>query len=309
MRRRQFLRLTAAMIAGGLLSRDWLQSHAAGEPFDIYMTFDDGPSSNRDFKTGPTDVVLQILKDAQVSATFFLHGLHINDWDGPVMTRYLTDGHALGNHLWRQGGNTIADNPTNSLLAQQYLMAERRIRELLQKTDKDVYQQYLAQPKLFRRPGGDNGLSAFLNPANFRDLKYDPYLRVYQDDIAWLDGVYDYSGWHINGGESIPIKIAPQTPDAERQFILHGGHAYYGVMDFVQGGTPPARSVEADQGLIILMHDAAKNTDLMLPKLIQDLKDLGAQFRSLPRPGDKPNTKTVGIGYAPTYKTPDVAKS
>jgi hypothetical protein len=62
------------------------------------------------------------------------------------------------------------------------------------------------------------------------------------------------------------------------------------------------RSKEVDAGLIILMHDADKNTDIMLPKLIQTLRDLGAQFSPLPRPGDMPNTKTVGIGYEPTYQ-------
>ena len=83
----------------------------------MYLTFDDGPSSHKDFKTGPTDIVLQTLKDLNLSATFFLHGLHTNDWDGPVMVRYLMDGHAIGNHTWRQGGNTTLDHPTRSLLA------------------------------------------------------------------------------------------------------------------------------------------------------------------------------------------------
>ena len=51
----------------------------------------------------------------------------------------------------------------------------------------------------------------------------------------------------------------------------------------------------------MLLHDADKDTDEMLPQLIQSLTILGAQFKSLPRPIDKPNTKTVGIGYAPTF--------
>jgi len=273
---------------------------AAGDnaPFDVYMTFDDGPSSNRDFKTGATDIVLQTLKDHNAAATFFLHGLHINDWDGPVMVRYLNDGHALGNHLWRQGGNTIADHTPWALMARQYLEAEVRIRDLLEKTDKDVYARYLAQAKLFRRPGGNNGLNDFLDPKNQYDLMHEPYLQPYWDKVPWLIGVYDYSGWNINGGESIPVKIRPQTPDEERAFIIHGGHAYYGVSDYVQ-----PRSVEADQGLIILMHDADKDTDAILPQLIDDLRGIGANFRSLPRPTDQPNAKTVGIGYAPTPKT------
>ena len=295
------MRSALFLLGGSILLRNWQVARADPVPFDVYMTFDDGPSSNRDFKTGPTDIVLQTLKDNGAHATFFLHGFHITNWDGPVMVRYLADGHAIGNHLWQQGGNLIADKPTWALLARQYLMAEVRIRQLLQDTDQDAYTRYMAQPKLFRRPGGSNRLSDFLNPANFRDLTYEPYLRPYRDRIDWLNGVYDYSGWHINGGESIPLSIRPQTPDAERNFILHGGHGYYGVLDFLQGGSPPQRSIEAYDGLIILMHDADKDTVTMLPQLIQALRDLGAQFRVLPRPIDKPNTKTVGIGYAPTF--------
>ncbi len=299
MNRRHFLRLSALLTAGSLiLPRGWTPARADNDPFDVYMTFDDGPSSHKDFKTGPTDIVLQTLKENNAAATFFLHGLHINDWDGPVMIRYINDGHAIGNHLWRQGGNTIADNPAWALLARQYLEAEVRIRDLLQKTDQTVYAKYIAQPKLFRRPGGNNGLNDFLNPANLYDIQHEPYLKPYWDKVDWLTGVYDYSGWNVNGGESIPVEIRPETADAERTFVLQGGHAYYGVQNYVQ-----PRSVEADQGLIILMHDADKNTDDMLPQLITDLRAMGANFRSLPRPGDMPNSKTVGIGYAPTPKT------
>ncbi len=303
MRRRDFLRSALLTLSAGVFGRDdWLlRVRADPDPFDVYMTFDDGPSSNRDFKTGPTDLVLQTLKDNNAPATFFLHGLHVTDWDGPVMVRYLADGHAIGNHLWRQGGNTVGDKPSWPLLARQYLEAEVRIRQLLQDADRSAYIQYLAQPKLFRRPGGHNGLNEFLDPVNFKDLDHEPYLQPYWDRIDWLNGVYDYSGWHINGGESIPLSIRPETPTDELNFILHGGHGYYGVLDFLQGGIPPQRSVEAYEGLIILMHDADKDTVTMLPQLIQELRSLGARFRALPRPIDKPNSKTVGIGYAPTY--------
>ena len=303
MDRRTFLKTLAGFSAAGIAwtaQGRWLDA-ARGDtvqPFNVYMTFDDGPFSNKDFKTGPTDVVLQTLKDRGVTATFFLHGLHINDWDGPTLARYILDGHSVGNHLWRQGGNTIADNPAWALMAEQYLQAEVRIREVMQQGDPNAYQKYMAQPKLFRRPGGNNSLNDFLKPQNWLDLRSEPYLRPYWDKIDWLNGVYDYSGWHINGGESIPVALRPKTSSEELQFILHGGHAYYGIYNYIQ-----PRSVEADEGLIILMHDADATTDGMLPGLISTLQGLGAQFRSLPRPTDKANATTVGISYAPTLET------
>ena len=305
MDRRTFLKTMAGISAAGIASTSinynsrygrWLNPDRidTAQPFDVYMTFDDGPFSNKDFKTGPTDIVLQLLKDKGITATFFLHGMHINDWDGPTLARYITDGHSVGNHLWRQGGNTIADNTPWALMAEQYLRAEIRIRDIMQQADATAYQTYMAQPKLFRRPGGNNNVNDFLKPQNWLDLRSEPYLRPYWDKIDWLNGVYDYSGWHINGGESIPAEIRPTTANDELQFILHGGHAYYGIYNYIQ-----PRSVQADQGLVILMHDADKTTDDMLPDLISTLQGLGARFKSLPRPVDKPNATTVGISYAP----------
>lgn len=295
--RRTFIH-TLTHSVGGLLAGSLLPGlRRSDAPFDVYFTLDDGPTSARDFKSGATDRALDILRDKKAPSTFFLHGRAINDWEGPTLVRYLTEGHAIGNHLWRQGGNTVDDNPSWSLMARQYIEAEQRIRQVLQKADSAAYERYLAAPRLFRRPGGNNGLNDFLNPKNLENIRVEPYVRPVKDQIDWLKDVYDYSGWHVNGGESIPPIARPTTPDAERAFIFSGGYGYYGVEDYLI----PKRSVEADQGLIILMHDADANTLAMLPRLIDDLRGRGATFRALPRPGDRPNTRTVGIGYAPTY--------
>ncbi len=313
MQRRKFLASVVALAGVTVLPRDWLtlqkiirpgqtETPTAQplQPFDIYLTFDDGPFANPDLKTGPTDVVLQTLSDHNVSATFFLHGRHILPWHGPVLARYIKQGHSIGNHLWSQGGNTTVDKPTFTRLAYQYLLTEDKIRSMLQQADPDAYNIYMAQGKLFRRPGGSNFPAEFLDPANFHAVQYDPLLRPLGDKVEWLKSVYDYSGWHVNGGESIPENIRPQTPDQQRNFILHGGNGYYGIEDYLQFGNPPRRSLEANAGLIILMHDVDKDTDAMLPQLLSDLTTLGARFRSLPRPSDQPNTKTVGVGNPPT---------
>ena len=299
-RRREFLRSLAAVAGIIVLPAPLFSVQADSAPFDVYLTFDDGPFPAPDLKTGPTDVVIQTLKAHGASATFFLHGRHILKWHGPTLVRYITEGYSIGNHLWSQGGNTTVDKPTFTRLAYQYLLTEAKIREMLQQTDQDAYNHYLAQGKLFRRPGGANSLNEFLDPANFHAIEFEPLLRPSGDQVQWLKSVYDYSGWHINGGESIPFSIRPQTPDQERDFILHGRNGYYGITDYLNVGNPPLRSIESNQGLIILMHDADKDTDAMLPQLLKDLTDLGAQFKSLPRSVDKPNTKTVGISHPPT---------
>jgi peptidoglycan/xylan/chitin deacetylase (PgdA/CDA1 family) len=298
LRRRDFLRLSA-LIAGYALLRHW-PAQAEVEPFPVYLTFDDGPTTFRNL-TGPTTTVLDILKAEKIPATFFLHGRAINHWEGPIIARMVTDGHSVGNHLWQQGGNTVRDHPRLPFMAKQYILTEWRIRNILKATDEDVYARYLAQPKLYRRPGGSNSLNGFLDPTKFGVLQGSPYLRLYRDKLAWLDGVYDYSGWHVNGGDGIRNrKIQPDTVTKMVPWIIKGGFGYQGVDSYLCAGTPARRSLEAEAGLIILLHDADKVTDDALPSIILELRARGAEFRALPRPQDRPNTRTVGIGYLPT---------
>lgn len=290
-----------------------LVMHAEPQAWAIYLTFDDGPTTKEPAKKGdplkgPTITVLDILKENDVPATFFLHGRAINEWSGPAMVRMIAEGHAIGNHLWRQGGNTVTDKSPLALLAQQYIVAEKRIRAMLQATDVDAYNKYLAQPKLFRRPGGNNGLTGYLDPKNYDMLSHEPYLRPYLDQLPWLKEVYDYSGWQVVTGDGIAeTKVQPKSADDEVHRILKGGYGDYGVDDFLCVGKPPRRSLEATAGLVTLMHDADALTDKALPEIISQLKDRGAEFRALPRPGDKPNASTVGIGYAPTVDPNGVA--
>src|SRR5262244_1997991 len=82
MKRRSFLQFFP-VFAGGVLLRPDFANFLTGDPFDVYLTFDDGPFPNPDLKTGPTDIVLQALKDHDAAATFFLHGRHILKWHGP----------------------------------------------------------------------------------------------------------------------------------------------------------------------------------------------------------------------------------
>ena len=268
-------------------------------PFDMYLTFDNGPFSSQDFQSGPTDKVLNTLRDHQARGTFFLHGIHVSDWEGPTLVRYLREGHAIGNHLWAQPGNLVENNTPIGVLAEQYLVAELRIRERLQATDAAAYQQYMAQPKMYRRTGGNNGLTSFLRLKNQNVLKSDKNVVMFRDKLDWLMGVYDYSGWHINSGDTVVGSIAPKTSTEELHFTLYGQHPYYGVADYIH-----PYSVEAGQGLIILMHDQDADTYTMLPDLVDTLRGLGANFRTLPRPIDRPNSTTVGIGYKPTPAAP-----
>jgi peptidoglycan/xylan/chitin deacetylase (PgdA/CDA1 family) len=69
----------------------YTQAHV-DQPY-IAMTFDDGPSSEN------TPRLLQILKQRNIKATFFLIGQNVAD-NPDIVRRILADGHEVGNHSW-----------------------------------------------------------------------------------------------------------------------------------------------------------------------------------------------------------------
>ncbi|MFQ3535554.1 MAG: hypothetical protein SNJ58_06720, partial [Aggregatilineales bacterium] len=196
-------------------------------------------------------------------------------------------------------GNTVQDAPTTAHLAEQYILCERRIHQALLEADACAYQRYVAQPRLFRRPGGNNGLTDFLNSKYFAHLEHVHSLRAYRKDLTWLRGVYDYSGWHVSNGDSL-ARLRPGDVEAMRDWVLYGRGSYQGVQRYLCAGDPPRRAAEVRDGLIVLMHDAVPLTQRALPLIIAALRELGATFHALPRPIDQPNAPTVGIGHPPT---------
>ena len=66
-----------------------------GNPNDkvLYLTFDNG------YENGYTDKILDVLKKAQVTATFFVTGHYLESAPG-IAKRMVEEGHIIGNHSW-----------------------------------------------------------------------------------------------------------------------------------------------------------------------------------------------------------------
>jgi peptidoglycan/xylan/chitin deacetylase (PgdA/CDA1 family) len=60
----------------------------------VALTFDDGPTPNL------TPVVLDILKEYQMKATFFVLGPKVKQ-NAELLKRAVAEGHEIGNHTWR----------------------------------------------------------------------------------------------------------------------------------------------------------------------------------------------------------------
>lgn len=298
MERRAFLQISAALGFGGLfVGLDRLLGVTVPARFPVYLTFEGGPAVKTD-GTGPTIDVLNALAKYKTPATFFVTGRDLHDADSGLLARLLGEGHAIGNRLWQAGGNSAADQSAPSLLAEQYLKTEKRIRALVQTSNADAAARYDQQPKLYRRPGGDSVLGTPFDPANYDQLAHEPYLKAYVDTLDWLKGVFDYSGWQISAGDSQPStkKISGQ---ALARRVITGEKGAQGVAAFLCVSSNQKRASETAQGLLIQLFDNDKLTADALSSIILQLRSKGAQFFALPRPGDQPNTYLLGVEDPP----------
>lgn len=69
----------------------WRMPHPADRKV-IYLTFDDGPNPNA------TPLLLDLLKEKKVPATFFLIDEYVNEETAPIVRRMFQEGHAVAQH-------------------------------------------------------------------------------------------------------------------------------------------------------------------------------------------------------------------
>jgi peptidoglycan-N-acetylglucosamine deacetylase len=66
--------------------------HPPEDRREVYLTFDDGPNPTT------TPELLDLLKEKDVSATFFLIDEHITNGTAPIVRRMFAEGHSVGQH-------------------------------------------------------------------------------------------------------------------------------------------------------------------------------------------------------------------
>lgn len=300
--RRRFLALVAACGVHGVATgrRPLAAQATAPRAVPIYLTFDDGVETDgAQGKRGPTLDVLDVLDGRGLQATFFVHGRNTGIAEGSVLARMVHQGHRIGNHLFQQGGTTLAEVSRPAFVARLYLETELRIRQALAPFP-DALARYEEQPHLFRRPGGGYDSAEgnlFLLPASgyWRLFEYNRELAGYRHLLPWLQNVYDYSGWHV----AIPPLHEPGVDPARLVWRAIDGPG--GIRDFIRPdpARPEQTTQEALDGLILLMHDPDPRTVAVLPVLLDELAAFDVSYRVLPRPGDQPNHYTVGVGMPP----------
>lgn len=139
----------------------------------IYLTFDDGPS----YKV--TNKVLDILKESEVQATFFLIGDQIKDKED-VVKRIYEEGNGIGLHTYTHNFNKIYSNEDKFI--QEMIICRSEINETIG-----------VAPNIIRFPGG-----------SYKHLSKN-YLKKLHDNKF---KVYD---WNADNSDGLNPKISPYS--------------------------------------------------------------------------------------------------
>jgi len=139
----------------------------------VYLTFDDGPSSN-------TSRILDILNEYDVKGTFFVVG-RLSDTTTPMYKRIVEEGHAIGMHSYTHKYGEI------------YASVDAFVYDL-EKIQSLIYEQTGVLTKLYRFPGGSSNtvshtnMSELIKELDKRDIKYFDW-NVVSGDASSRNGI------------------------------------------------------------------------------------------------------------------------
>ncbi len=139
----------------------------------VYLTFDDGPSSN-------TGRILDLLAEYDVKATFFVNGR-----EGPISEslykRIVDEGHTLGMHSYTHKYDEIYESK------QAFIKDLERLQDYL-------YEITGVWPRFYRFPGGSSNEVSTVSMQELAD-----YLK--EQDIYYLD-------WNVASGDAMGTNLS-----------------------------------------------------------------------------------------------------
>jgi len=137
--------------------------YQAKEQKEVYLTFDDGPS------TTVTPLILDVLKENNIKATFFVLGSRV-ELNPELVKRAYEEGHYIANHGYSHVYKNIYASKEEVL--NEYTKTEQAIKYALEKENYNSH--------LFRFPGGSTG-------GKYHDLKADTKIMLEENNVAYLD--------------------------------------------------------------------------------------------------------------------------
>jgi len=162
----------------------------------VALTFDDGPNTNTMVE------VLDILKEQDVKATFYVIGALINDSTGEVIQRAYEEGHEIGNHSQTHQDMTHMDEAT---LREEIDLVQNKVEELTGAKPTSFRPPYIAINQLMH----DTIELPFIVGIDSRDWdpnasgqdRYNNVVKGAQDGAIFL--------LHCMTGNSETVKVLP----------------------------------------------------------------------------------------------------
>jgi peptidoglycan/xylan/chitin deacetylase (PgdA/CDA1 family) len=164
----------------------------AASPPAVYLTFDDGPNPSA------TPALLDVLREHDATATFFLIGDHVDSETAPIVRRIFAEGHAVAIH-----SNTRALMLDSPVEFEAFLHGEaNRIEQLAG-----------ARPcQLFRPHAGWRG-----------GAMYAGAQRAGYRIVGWGWGLWDWNWYRRRDGAQIAARLARKASNGGI-IVLHDGH-------------------------------------------------------------------------------------
>ncbi|MGA3037660.1 MAG: polysaccharide deacetylase family protein [Vulcanimicrobiaceae bacterium] len=154
----------------------------------VALTFDDGPNG------GDTSAILDVLREEDVSATFFVIG-KATAQQPEIVQRMVREGHALGNHSWDH--------------AHLNVRTRARIARQLERTDDAIYAATGTRTRLARPPFGARSF-----------LVLDELRRLDYTCVLWSTPLA--REWEYPGTATIARRILERSGDGS-VIVLHDG--------------------------------------------------------------------------------------
>ena len=162
----------------------------------VFLTFDDGPSGE------VTPHILDILKEYNIKATFFVLGNRVNA-NPDIVKRAYREGHYIANHGYSHKYSNIYKNVDS--IIEEYNKTEDAIRKALNNPNYSSH--------LFRFPGGSHG-------GPYESIKKEARKKLKEDGIAYIDwSALTYDAIGVNNTEEI-LKNLKETLNGWNNVVL-----------------------------------------------------------------------------------------
>src|SRR5262245_47321272 len=160
----------------------------------VYLTYDDGPNP------AATPALLDVLRETNARATFFLIDAHVNETTAPILRRMFEEGHAGALH---------ADS-----------------RALLIKTPAQLAALLTRNADRIEQLGGQRPCRLFRPHAGWRSgSMYEGLIQIDHRLVGWSWGLWDWNWYRPVDGERLARRLAARASQGDIVVMHDGNHA------------------------------------------------------------------------------------